>query len=164
MDGRHDHRGTGERPCCRGASLSGEAFSGAWALGTPLHRRRCVRARAGFSACCSRFGVQWQARPAPSGLHMLPPVLLGSAWLPLARLVPIRAFTRRQCRPTACQVGDLLDRGDTEIPLMYWLERLRRQVCSLRTSLRSCSPAVAGVELGGCLARSSRGAVGFAPP
>jgi hypothetical protein len=28
------------------------------------------------------------------------------------------------------QVGDLLDRGDHEIPLLYWLERLRRQAAA----------------------------------
>ena len=28
------------------------------------------------------------------------------------------------------QVGDLLDRGDAEIPLLYWLEQLRRQAAA----------------------------------
>ena len=32
------------------------------------------------------------------------------------------------CLP-ARQVGDVLDRGDHELALLYWLERLRRQVC-----------------------------------
>jgi hypothetical protein len=32
--------------------------------------------------------------------------------------------------PTLGQVGDLLDRGDQELPLLYWLERLRRSAAA----------------------------------
>lgn len=33
------------------------------------------------------------------------------------------------CLP-ALQVGDLLDRGDHELPLLFWLERLQRQAAA----------------------------------
>ena len=51
---------------------------------------------------------------------------------------PLPAFTVLLCPALLCsllrwpllQVGDLLDRGDHEIPLLYWLERLRWQAAA----------------------------------
>ena len=34
------------------------------------------------------------------------------------------------CLPACLQVGDLLDRGDHELPLLFWLERLQRQAAA----------------------------------